>query len=88
MIIKLFDVKKNKIYRIILTTITTPFFALNLFDSTYTLTNCDNPDEMPHNTAFHLGKHCLQNIKRRGPLGPGLLTLVLAHEEIMFKNLF
>ena len=25
----------------------------------FTLTNSVNPDEMPHNAAFHLGIHCL-----------------------------
>ena len=24
-----------------------------------TLTNSEDPDEMPHNAAFHLGLHCL-----------------------------
>ena len=24
-----------------------------------TFTNCEDPDEMPHNAAFHQGLHCL-----------------------------
>ena len=27
---------------------------------TGTLANCEDPDEMPHNVAFHQGLHCLQ----------------------------
>ena len=29
-----------------------------------TLSNSEDPDEMPHNTAFHLGLHCLLRLKR------------------------
>ena len=25
----------------------------------FTLANCEDPDEMPHSVAFHLGLHCL-----------------------------
>ena len=28
-----------------------------------TLENSEDPDEMPHNAAFHQGLHCLQKIK-------------------------
>ena len=29
-----------------------------------TFTNSEDPDEMPHNAAFHLGLHCLLRLKR------------------------
>ena len=29
-----------------------------------TLTNSDDPDEMPHNAPFHQGIHCLLRQKR------------------------
>ena len=29
-----------------------------------TLTNCEDPDEMQHNAAFHQGLHCLQILKQ------------------------
>ena len=30
------------------------------------LANSDDPDQMPHNAAFHLGLHCLLRQKRSG----------------------
>ena len=29
-----------------------------------TLANSEDPDEMPHNTAFHRALHCLIKLKR------------------------
>ena len=29
-----------------------------------TFTNIEDPDEMPHNAAFHQGLHCLLRLKR------------------------
>ena len=37
-----------------------------------TLANSEDPDEMQHNTAFHLGLHCLLISKH--PSGPGRNT--------------
>ena len=28
-----------------------------------TLANCEDPDEMQHDAAFHLGLHCLLKLK-------------------------
>ena len=36
-----------------------PFILVNC-----TLANSEDPDEMPHNAAFHLGLHCFAKIKR------------------------
>ena len=29
-----------------------------------TFTNCEDPDEMPHDAAFHQGLHCLFLVKK------------------------
>ena len=39
-----------------------PLWARN--PSMDTLTNSEDPDEMPHNVAFHQGLHCLQRQNR------------------------
>ena len=39
------------------------FFCLKIF---FTFTNCEDPDEMQHYAAFHLGLHCLQKYSFRG----------------------
>ena len=35
-------------------------------DLFYIFTNSEDPDEMQHYSAFHLGLHCLQNYSLRG----------------------
>ena len=39
------------------------FFWLKIF---FTFTNSEDPDEMQHYAAFHLGLHCLQKFLFRG----------------------
>ena len=35
------------------------YFCLKIF---FTFANSVDPDEMPHNVAFHLGLHCLSRV--------------------------
>ena len=39
------------------------FFSLKIY---FILANSADPDEMPHNVAFHLGHHCLPKYLIRG----------------------
>ena len=31
-----------------------------LFEDLFTITNSEDPDEMPHYATFHMGLHCLK----------------------------
>ena len=36
------------------------YYCIILFEDLLYITNSNDPDEMQHNAAFHLGLHCLK----------------------------
>ena len=45
----------------------------------FVFTNSEDPDEMPHYAAFHLGLHCLPRYPFRGGFECELISLFMCH---------
>ena len=51
-----------------------------------TLTNSEDPDEMPHDAAFHQGLHCLLSQNQSSEKEKSMLKSSI-RSEIMLKNI-